>query len=200
MELHQRLQPRPDIRLRSTQQTQNNCITYIQCWTNVEDVGPTLHKCYTSVVFAVHAFYFLEIPHLRPDALLFLSHVLQMGIIEIKWMIKHNRYKTLEKRARSDDTSKINCSPHSKDKILSTRKVRLNGKIHPVLQLAILTAEITSLPPHTYIFYVYTHNYCPDLSAVMTCFGFVNNHSYITTELFRAFTSGSLFIFFYYFV
>ena len=32
---------------RLTQQTQNICITFIQCWTNVEDVGPTLHKCYT---------------------------------------------------------------------------------------------------------------------------------------------------------
>ena len=23
---------------------------FIQCWTNVEDVGPTLHKCYTNVL------------------------------------------------------------------------------------------------------------------------------------------------------
>ena len=33
-----------------TQQTENICITFIQCWTNVEDVGPTLYKCYTSVL------------------------------------------------------------------------------------------------------------------------------------------------------
>ena len=26
-----------------TQYTQNICITFIQCWTNVEDVGPTLY-------------------------------------------------------------------------------------------------------------------------------------------------------------
>ena len=26
------------------------CITFIQCWTNVEDVGPTLYTCYTSIV------------------------------------------------------------------------------------------------------------------------------------------------------
>ena len=32
-----------------TQQTQTICITFIQCWTNVEDVGPTLYKCYTHV-------------------------------------------------------------------------------------------------------------------------------------------------------
>ena len=33
------------------QQTQNICITYhVQCWANVEDVGPTLYKCYTKVL------------------------------------------------------------------------------------------------------------------------------------------------------
>ena len=32
------------------QQSQNICITFVQCWTNVEDVGPTLYKCYTSVL------------------------------------------------------------------------------------------------------------------------------------------------------
>ena len=26
---------------RVSQQTQNICITFVQCWTNVEDVGPT---------------------------------------------------------------------------------------------------------------------------------------------------------------
>ena len=25
------------------------CITFVQCWTNVEDVGPTLYKCNTHV-------------------------------------------------------------------------------------------------------------------------------------------------------
>ena len=34
-----------------SQQTQNICITFIQCWTNVEDVGPTLYKCYTNVLY-----------------------------------------------------------------------------------------------------------------------------------------------------
>ena len=33
-----------------TQQTQNICTTFVQCWTNVEDVGPTLYKCYTDVL------------------------------------------------------------------------------------------------------------------------------------------------------
>ena len=30
--------------------TYNICITIIQCWSSVEDVGPTLDKCYTNVV------------------------------------------------------------------------------------------------------------------------------------------------------
>ena len=36
--------------LPSTQQKQNICIKFIQCWANVEDVGPTLYKCYTNVM------------------------------------------------------------------------------------------------------------------------------------------------------
>ena len=33
-----------------TQTTQNICITFIQCWTSVADVGPALYKCYTNVL------------------------------------------------------------------------------------------------------------------------------------------------------
>ena len=33
-----------------TQQTQNNCITFIQRRPNVFDAGPTLYKCYTNVL------------------------------------------------------------------------------------------------------------------------------------------------------
>ena len=33
-----------------TQQKQNICIPFVQCWTNVEDVGPTLYKWYTNVL------------------------------------------------------------------------------------------------------------------------------------------------------
>ena len=32
------------------QWTQNIFITFIQCWVNVEDVGPTLYKCYKNVL------------------------------------------------------------------------------------------------------------------------------------------------------
>ena len=34
----------------SNQYTQNICMTFIQCWLNVEDVEPTLYKCYTNVL------------------------------------------------------------------------------------------------------------------------------------------------------
>ena len=33
-----------------SQQTQNICITCVQRWPNVFDVGPTLYKCYTNVM------------------------------------------------------------------------------------------------------------------------------------------------------
>ena len=32
------------------QQTQSICVTFIQCRSNVKDVGPTLYKCYTTVL------------------------------------------------------------------------------------------------------------------------------------------------------
>ena len=34
----------------SIQQAQNICITFVQCRTNIEDVEPTLYKCYTHVL------------------------------------------------------------------------------------------------------------------------------------------------------
>ena len=33
-----------------TRSTQHICVTFVQCWTNVEDVGPTLYKCHTNVL------------------------------------------------------------------------------------------------------------------------------------------------------
>ena len=32
------------------EQRQNICITFVQCWTDVEDVEPTLYKCYKNVL------------------------------------------------------------------------------------------------------------------------------------------------------
>ena len=40
-------------------ETQNMCITFIQCWTNFEDFGPTLYEYYTNVLYVLggHVFY-----------------------------------------------------------------------------------------------------------------------------------------------
>ena len=35
-----------------SKQTRRICITFVQRWTNVEDAGPTLYKCYTNVHLA----------------------------------------------------------------------------------------------------------------------------------------------------
>ena len=37
--------------------TQSICITIIQCWTDVEDVGPTLYKCYTNILSLLGSLY-----------------------------------------------------------------------------------------------------------------------------------------------
>ena len=34
----------------ASQQTQSIWITFVQCWTNVENVGPTLYTCYTNML------------------------------------------------------------------------------------------------------------------------------------------------------
>ena len=35
-----------------TQKTQDICITFVQCWTNVEDVRPALYKC-CNILFVI---------------------------------------------------------------------------------------------------------------------------------------------------
>ena len=34
----------------SLQKAQNISITFVQCWTNVKNVGPTLYKCYANIL------------------------------------------------------------------------------------------------------------------------------------------------------
>ena len=43
-------------------QTQNICITVVQCWTNVGDVGPTLYKFYTNVLYLLGSRVFRDDP------------------------------------------------------------------------------------------------------------------------------------------
>ena len=45
-----------------TQWTQNICITFVQCWSNVKDVGPTLYKCYTNVLCLLGSWFYAG-PH-----------------------------------------------------------------------------------------------------------------------------------------
>ena len=45
------------LQLNTTRHTQNICITFIQCWTNFEDVGPALYKCYTNVLYLLGSLY-----------------------------------------------------------------------------------------------------------------------------------------------
>ena len=46
---------------------QKNSITFVQCWTNVEDVGPALYKCYKNVLYLVstaHSITLVEACHI----------------------------------------------------------------------------------------------------------------------------------------
>ena len=44
------VQNKTNFSLITPQWTQNICITFMQCWANVEDVEPTLYKCYANVL------------------------------------------------------------------------------------------------------------------------------------------------------
>ena len=41
---------------RISQQTQNISITFMQCWSNFQDVGPTLYKCYKNALLSCQLF------------------------------------------------------------------------------------------------------------------------------------------------
>ena len=45
----------------STQQTQNMCITFVQCWPYVSDVGPALYKSYAPVLCLIGIFIHLPL-------------------------------------------------------------------------------------------------------------------------------------------
>ena len=46
-----------DLKEQTEQQTENICITFIQCWTNVEDDRPTLYKCCANVLCYLGLYY-----------------------------------------------------------------------------------------------------------------------------------------------
>ena len=58
----------------------------MQCWTNVEDVGPTLYKCYTNVLCLCHILYFVG---QRENGSMVLSNGLHSGLVmdrSIAWL------------------------------------------------------------------------------------------------------------------
>ena len=54
--------------------TKNIGIIFAQCWTDVEDVGPTLYKCYTNVLCLLGSF-FCNIPNLTRVCIHPLSYI-----------------------------------------------------------------------------------------------------------------------------
>ena len=64
-------------------QTQKNCIRFKQCWTNVEDIEPSLYKCYKNVLCLLgHAEWYMQhMPRKNtwrwPDVGLILAHRLR---------------------------------------------------------------------------------------------------------------------------
>ena len=95
------------------QQTQNICITCIQCWTNVEDAGPTLYKCYTNVLRLLRILYtfvyweqfvtlsgialwiFINVLHIPYGKLLFCRHYVYILYYKIKCLFTEVTYKAI---------------------------------------------------------------------------------------------------------
>ena len=67
----------------ASQQKQNICITFIQCWTNVFDVDPTLYKCYTNVLFLLA--YIVRWDDIKHPGLLLFD--LRVNILARQWLI-----------------------------------------------------------------------------------------------------------------
>ena len=80
--------------------------TFVQCWTSVEDVGPTLYNCYTNVLFAglgdlngiLGDFYYLSIDDSELLGEKIKTFVIRGGLwvfLTVKWLdydcIGHNR-------------------------------------------------------------------------------------------------------------
>ena len=66
-----------------THPSKKKCITFLQCWANVEDVRPTLYKCYTNVLRLlgcltdtdhIVTWFIRSLGSLRPDSLDHVSH------------------------------------------------------------------------------------------------------------------------------
>ena len=63
----------------TSQQTQNICITFVQCWTTVENTGLTLYKCFTNAFCLLGCDEFAKCIHCV--LLLFFYYILQLNCI-----------------------------------------------------------------------------------------------------------------------
>ena len=73
--------------LMPAQQTQNICMTFVQCWTNVEDVGPTWYHCFTNVscllgvIMVMYYSEWITITVKRPNVFIALAYMFRVGLL-----------------------------------------------------------------------------------------------------------------------
>ena len=68
----------------TSQQTQNICMTFVQCWTNIFNVGSTLCKCHTNVLLRYCIWWWLN------NSLSYSArcHYMAVAITGICWLLK----------------------------------------------------------------------------------------------------------------
>ena len=107
--------------------TQNISITFIQCWTNVEDVGPTLYKCYTNNALCllgnvlISSFRFIWIPMLWVFGHYTHFNSFSAGIVFIRQNLTSTdvrfwRIKTVP--ALEGLTFRVTCVAHTADELI----------------------------------------------------------------------------------
>ena len=80
-----------------SQQTQSICITFVQCWTNVEDVGPTLYKCYTNGLHCTPAWALLsQALHGSVPPFCFCFFRLSVDEVALAWIVTHEPSSSIE--------------------------------------------------------------------------------------------------------
>ena len=65
-------------------QTQNICITFVQCWPSVEDFGPTLYKCYTKCWICVKRKFSLRTASCGPPETRLIKRCVVYDIVNVR--------------------------------------------------------------------------------------------------------------------
>ena len=82
-----------------SQWTQNICITFVQCWTSVEDAGPTLYKCYTNILCLLHckwaniSYYSTSLEHFL---VIYIVHFALISVYRIHGKMPFKRHNGIE--------------------------------------------------------------------------------------------------------